>query len=85
MAQPFEAPIGTSGSQFFVMLARPWGDIEGLYPPLGKVSKGIEALERISALGPVDWYPGRGNLGSLGEIGPLKRPVLIEKVSIERG
>lgn len=85
LAQPFGAPNGAAGSQFFVILAKPWIDFSAAYPPLGKVSDGLEVLERINALGPVDKYPGPGNIGGVGEIGKLKRPVLIERVSIRRG
>jgi peptidyl-prolyl cis-trans isomerase B (cyclophilin B) len=85
MAQPFKAPTGAAGSQFFVVLAKPWIDTNGVYPPLGTVSKGLEVLKRINALGPRDMYNGEANLGVTGPIGELKRTVLIEKISIEKG
>lgn len=85
MAQPFEAPTGAAGSQFFVVLAKPWIDTSGIYPPLGTVSKGLEVLRRINALGPRDMYAGESNLGVIGPIGELKQTVLIEKISIDNG
>ncbi len=84
MDHPFEAPRGVAGSQFFVVLAKPWIDLSGLYPPLGTVSRGLEVLRRINALGPPDRYPGPSNVGVIGIIGKLKRTALIEKISIKK-
>lgn len=61
-----EAP-GTSGSQFFVVT----GDDAGLPPEyaiVGKVTGGIDAVERIGALGVAD--------------GPPSRPVVVSSVSV---
>lgn len=84
MAQPGVTAEGISGSQLFIVLAKPWIDTNEIYPPLGKVSKGFDVLERINALGPPDIYPGPSNIGVVGTIGKLQRPVLIERISIEK-
>jgi cyclophilin family peptidyl-prolyl cis-trans isomerase len=84
MAQPGKVASGVAGSQFFVVLAKPWIDTNEIYPPLGKVSKGLAVLKRINALGPPDRYPGSGNVGVVGTIEKLRRPVLIEQISIEQ-
>jgi cyclophilin family peptidyl-prolyl cis-trans isomerase len=84
MAQPGKVGNGVAGSQFFIVLAKPWIDTNEIYPPIGKVSNGFDVLERINALGPSDRYPGSNNVGVVGTIEKLRRPVLIEKVSIER-
>jgi cyclophilin family peptidyl-prolyl cis-trans isomerase len=85
MAQPAEGTIGAAGSQFFIVLLKPWIDHVPTAPPLGKVSNGFGVLRRINALGPPDRYPGPSNAGVVGTIGKLKRPVLIERISIEKG
>jgi len=78
-----KGPFGQAGSVFFVVVASPWLDFTTEHAPIGRISKGIEVVERISELGPPDEYPG-GNIGSVGEIGKLKQPVLIEGITIER-
>ena len=84
MEQPGEVPIGAAGSQFFIVLADPWIDLSGSYPPLGKVTRGFEVVKRINALGPRDQFSGGGNVGVIGTIGELRRTALIEKISIKR-
>jgi osmoprotectant transport system substrate-binding protein len=83
MSQSGEAPPGHAGSQFFIVLAHPWLDIGGAYAPLGTVEDGFDVLNRISELGPS--AEGSSNLGVVGPIGKLRRPVLIEKISIQKG
>jgi cyclophilin family peptidyl-prolyl cis-trans isomerase len=83
MAEPDEAGYGRAGSQFFIVLAKPWLDFSGGYPPIGTVAKGFDVLNEISHLGPHSEYPS--NVGVLGPVGKLRRPVVIENVSIEKG
>lgn len=83
MSQSGEKPAGHAGSRFFIVAASPWLDFGGFYAPFGRVSKGIDVVEGISRFGPPDEYPG-GNIGTVGEIGKLRRPVLIERITIER-
>jgi cyclophilin family peptidyl-prolyl cis-trans isomerase len=70
MAKSFDEPSGRSGSQFFVVTSLDTG-----YPPeyalLGKVSKGYDVVQRINKLG--------------GDAEKPRQPVLIEKVTIEKG
>lgn len=84
MGHPGKGPIGEAGSEFFVVLGKPWIDTSSVYPPLGKVSKGYGVLRLINALGPPDRFPGPDNIGTTGAIENLRRPVLIEEISIER-
>jgi peptidyl-prolyl cis-trans isomerase B (cyclophilin B) len=70
MAKTQAEPPGTAGSQFFVVT----GDDIGLPPDyaiVGEVTEGMEAVERIDALGVGD--------------GPPSRPVVIERVTVEEG
>jgi peptidyl-prolyl cis-trans isomerase B (cyclophilin B) len=70
MAKSASEPSGRSGSQFFVVLA----DDAGLPPEyalLGTVSEGADVVARIGALGTPSERP--------------RRPVTIERISIERG
>jgi cyclophilin family peptidyl-prolyl cis-trans isomerase len=63
-----EAP-GTSGSQFFVVT----GDDAGLPPDyaiVGTVTEGMDAVERIDALGPA------------GSDGPPSKPVVVSSVTV---
>jgi peptidyl-prolyl cis-trans isomerase B (cyclophilin B) len=84
MAQPAGQPsTGRAGSQFFVVLAKPWIDMSTIYPPVGTVKDGIGILEAISRLGAPS--PGAHNLGVTGPIGKLRRPVAIEGIAIRRG
>ncbi|HET7485426.1 MAG TPA: peptidylprolyl isomerase [Solirubrobacterales bacterium] len=70
MAKTSAEPPGRSGSQFFVVTAADAG-LPPEYALVGKVDKGYDAVERIEKLG--------------GEGEAPKRPVLIEKVTIEKG
>lgn len=85
MSQSGEAPPGTAGSRFLIVVAKPWLDLGPVYAPLGKVAGGFDVVKHISELGPPDASPGTGNLGTLGDIGKLRQAVLIEKVTIEKG
>jgi peptidyl-prolyl cis-trans isomerase B (cyclophilin B) len=78
-----KGPLGQAGSVFFVVVASPWLDFATENAPIGRISKGIDVAERISKFGPPDEYVG-GNIGTAGEIGKLRRPVLIERITIER-
>jgi peptidyl-prolyl cis-trans isomerase B (cyclophilin B) len=83
MSQSGEKPAGHAGSQFFIVAASPWLDFGTIYAPVGRISSGIDVVEGISKFGPPDEYPG-GNIGSVGEIGKLSQPVMIERIKIER-
>lgn len=66
MAKTGDEPAGTSGSQFYVVT----GEDSGLPPDyaiVGKVTKGLDAVDRISALGVGD--------------GPPSQPVVITKAT----
>lgn len=84
MSQSGTAPPGHAGSQFFVVVAKPWLDLGGVYAPLGTVGKGFDVLDRITRFGPPAGASFH-NLGVTGPIGKLRRPVVIEKISIEKG
>lgn len=83
MYQSGEAPPGHAGSQFFIVLAKPWLDFSSVYAPLGFVAGGFDVLNRISRLGPGGERVSR-NVGTTGPIGKLRRAVVIEKISIEK-
>jgi peptidyl-prolyl cis-trans isomerase B (cyclophilin B) len=86
LAQPEEAPEGSfhkAGSQFFIVLAKPWIDTSSIYPPIGTIEGGYGVHDRISQLGPHAEYPS--NVGVVGPVAKLRRPVVIEGVSIKRG
>lgn len=83
MSQPGQGGYSKAGSQFFVVLAKPWLDFSGIYPPLGTVTRGFDVLDDISQFGPRSNYDS--NPGVLGPVGKLKRPVVIESISIEEG
>jgi peptidyl-prolyl cis-trans isomerase B (cyclophilin B) len=70
MAKSSAEPPGASGSQFFVVLG-PDAGLPPEYALVGKVSKGIDVVEQIGALGTPAEKP--------------KQTVLIEKISIEKG
>jgi peptidyl-prolyl cis-trans isomerase B (cyclophilin B) len=70
MAKSGAEPPGRSGSQFFVVLA-PDAGLPPEYALVGKVSEGMDVVERIGKLGTPAETP--------------KQTVLIEKLSIERG
>ena len=70
MAKSGAEPPGRSGSQFFVVIGADAG-LPPEYALVGKVSEGMDVVERIGKLGTPAEKP--------------KQTVLIEKVSIERG
>lgn len=74
MAKTAAEPPGRSGSQFFVVTAPADAGLPPEYAVLGRVIGGLEAVERIEQLGD----PG-------GEDGPPAEPVVIERITIERG
>ncbi len=69
MAKGPADPAGTSGSQFFVVTA-PDAGLPPDYAVIGKVTKGMETVSAIEALG-------------LGD-GPPGKPVVIEKVTVNK-
>jgi cyclophilin family peptidyl-prolyl cis-trans isomerase len=71
MAKSSAEPPGASGSQFYVVTAADAG-LPPEYALVGKVDKGYDAVERIEKLA----KPGTEE---------PKRPVLIEKITIEKG
>jgi len=70
MAKSSAEPPGRSGSQFYVVLA-PDAGLPPEYALVGKVSKGMDVVERIGKLGTPAEQP--------------KQTVLIEKATIEKG
>jgi peptidyl-prolyl cis-trans isomerase B (cyclophilin B) len=70
MAKSPAEPPGSSGSQFFVVLAADAG-LPPEYALVGKVDKGLDVVERIGKLGTPAQKP--------------KQTVLIEKITIEKG
>jgi peptidyl-prolyl cis-trans isomerase B (cyclophilin B) len=70
MAKSSADPPGRSGSQFFVVTAADAG-LPPEYALTGKVSEGMDVVTRIEELGTPAEKP--------------KQPVLIEKITIERG
>ncbi len=70
MAKSPAEPPGTSGSQFYVVTGADAG-LPPEYALVGRVSSGIDVVERIGALGTATEKP--------------KQPVLIEKMTLEQG
>ncbi|HEX8752090.1 MAG TPA: peptidylprolyl isomerase [Solirubrobacterales bacterium] len=70
MAKSSTEPPGTSGSQFFVVTGANAG-LPPEYALVGRVSKGMDVVERIGKLGTPEEKP--------------KQTVLIEKMTIEKG
>jgi peptidyl-prolyl cis-trans isomerase B (cyclophilin B) len=70
MAKSSAEPPGTSGSQFYVVTGADAG-LPPEYALVGKVSEGIDVVERIGKLGTASEKP--------------KQTVLIEKITIEKG
>jgi peptidyl-prolyl cis-trans isomerase B (cyclophilin B) len=70
MAKGATEPPGTSGSQFFIVTGADAG-LQPEYALVGKVSKGMDVVERIGKLGTPEEKP--------------KQTVLIEKITIEKG
>lgn len=71
MAKTAEAPSGASGSQFYVVSGPQGESLPSEYALVGHVTKGLDVVERIGALGGPEEKP--------------TQPVVIEKMSIERG
>lgn len=70
MAKSSAEPPGRSGSQFYVVTGADAG-LPPEYALVGKVSEGLDVVERIGALGTPSEKP--------------KQPVLIETITIEQG
>lgn len=70
MAKSAADPPGRSGSQFYVVTAADAG-LPPQYALVGKVDEGYDVVERIDKLGTPQEQP--------------KQPVLIEKITIEKG
>jgi peptidyl-prolyl cis-trans isomerase B (cyclophilin B) len=70
MAKSAAEPPGSSGSQFYVVTGADAG-LPPEYALVGKVSEGLDVVERIGKLGGADEKP--------------KQTVLIEKITIEKG
>lgn len=70
MAKSSAEPPGRSGSQFFVVLG-PDAGLPPEYALVGKVSEGLDVVERIGKLGTPAEQP--------------KQTVLIEEITVERG
>ncbi len=70
MAKTSAEPPGRSGSQFFVVIGADAG-LPPAYALLGRVSKGFDVVQRIGRLGTPSEQP--------------RQPVLIDKVTIEKG
>ncbi|HKT84059.1 MAG TPA: peptidylprolyl isomerase, partial [Solirubrobacterales bacterium] len=70
MAKSSAEPPGSSGSQFFVVTGADAG-LPPEYALVGKVSEGMDVVERIGKLGNSEEKP--------------KQTILIEKISIEKG
>ena len=70
MAKSSTEPPGTSGSQFYVVTGADAG-LPAEYALVGKVSEGLDVVEKIGKLGGADEKP--------------KQTVLIEKITIEKG
>ena len=68
MAKAGPEPAGTSGSQFFVVTGADVG-LPPDYAIVGKVTDGLDSVQRIGALGVGD--------------GPPSQPVVIEKVTVD--
>jgi peptidyl-prolyl cis-trans isomerase B (cyclophilin B) len=72
MAKTAVEPPGRSGSQFYVVTAADAG-LPPEYALVGKVDKGYDVVTKIEKLGPE------------GSEGPPKQPVVIEKMTVEKG
>ena len=71
MAKSGAEPPGTSGSQFFVVIAPADAGLPPDYALLGKVDTGFDVVERIAGIGT-----------ATGSDGPPKAPVVINKITI---
>jgi cyclophilin family peptidyl-prolyl cis-trans isomerase len=70
MAKSSAEPPGRSGSQFYVVTGADAG-LPPEYALVGKVSEGLDVVERIGELGTPAEKP--------------KQPILIEKITVEKG
>src|ERR1700710_2237012 len=71
MAKTSEAPSGASGSQFYIVTGPQGETLPPEYALAGHVTKGLNVVETIGELGGAEEKP--------------TQPVVIEKMSIERG
>jgi cyclophilin family peptidyl-prolyl cis-trans isomerase len=71
MAKSAQEPDGTSGSQFFVVTGAD-GGLPPEYAIVGKVTSGLDTIDKIDALGS-------------GVDGPPTAPIVISKATAERG
>jgi cyclophilin family peptidyl-prolyl cis-trans isomerase len=71
MAKTSEAPSGAAGSQFYVVSGPQGETLPPEYALAGKVTKGLDVIERIGELGTPEEKP--------------TEPVVIEEMTIERG
>jgi peptidyl-prolyl cis-trans isomerase B (cyclophilin B) len=71
MAKTAEAPSGASGSQFYVVSGPQGETLPPEYALVGHVTEGLDVVEAIGELGGAEEKP--------------TQPVVIEKMSIERG
>ncbi len=71
MAKTAEAPAGAAGSQFYIVTGPQGETLPPEYALAGKVTKGIAVVKRIGELGGPEEKP--------------TQPVVIEKMTIERG
>jgi peptidyl-prolyl cis-trans isomerase B (cyclophilin B) len=71
MAKTETDPSGTSGSQFYIVTGPQGETLPPEYAVAGKVTKGLSVVERIGELGGPEEKP--------------TQPVVIEKMTIERG
>ncbi len=71
MAKTAEAPAGAAGSQFYIVSGPQGETLPPEYALAGKVTKGLDVVERIGELGGPEEKP--------------TQPVVIEKMTIERG
>lgn len=74
MAKTEVEPPGRSGSQFFVVVAADAG-LPTDYAVLGEVTEGLEVAQRIAGVGDP----------AAGQSGTPRAPVVIERVTLERG
>jgi cyclophilin family peptidyl-prolyl cis-trans isomerase len=73
MAKTAVQPPGASGSQFFVVTAPADAGLPADYAVLGKVTSGMDSVERIAHLA----NPALGPQG-----GPPRQPVVIDKITV---
>lgn len=74
MAKSGAEPPGTSGSQFFVVIAPADAGLPPEYALVGRVSAGMDVVDRIASIGTAS-----------GTDGPPKSPVVIRSVTINPG